>query len=517
MPYLLGIDIGTSGTKTLLVDTTGKKIASATEEYPLYTPHPQWAEQNPADWWQATVKGIQRVLAAAKINPADIAGIGLSGQMHGSVFLDADNQVIRPALLWCDQRTVEQCAWITERAGEQVVFSETLNPVLTGFTAPKIVWLQQKEPQAWARVKKILLPKDYIRFMLTGEFATEVSDASGTALLNVPKRQWSEAMMAACNVTADMLPKVYESPEVSGRISAQVSSQTGLTDGTPVVGGGGDQAAGAVGNGIVEEGIASCSIGTSGVLFAHMEKPYTDKLLRTHTFCAAVPGEWHVMGVQLSSGGSLRWYRDTFANSEAGVAKIMGVDTYDVLKFEGITAPAGCEGLIFLPYLTGERCPYPDPYARGVFFGLTLRHTKAHMVRSVMEGVAYGLRDSLEIFREMGVNPTQIRLSGGGAKSDFWRQIQADIYGSECVTINIDEGPAFGVALLAGVGTGIYPSVQSACAQTISVVQRTEPLACNVPVYNRYYPIFRKLYVDLKDDFKLVADAYAAPAACSGE
>jgi xylulokinase len=508
MPYLLGVDIGTSGTKTLLVDTAGRKIASATEEYPLYTPHPLWAEQQPADWWQATVKGIQRVLAEAKIDAGDIAGIGLSGQMHGSVFLDAEGQVIRPAILWCDQRTVEQCAWITARAGKAVVESETLNPVLTGFTAPKIVWLQQKEPAAWARVQKILLPKDYIRFMLTGEFATEVSDASGTALLNVTTRQWSPAMLDACGVSASMLPEVYESPEVSGRITEAVAALTGLKAGTPVVGGGGDQAAGAVGNGIVEEGIASCSVGTSGVLFAHMRKPNTDTLLRTHTFCAAVPGEWHVMGVQLSSGGSLRWYRDTFANSEAGVARIMGIDPYEILTQEAATAPAGSEGLLFLPYLTGERCPYPDSYARGAFVGLTLRHNKAFMVRAVLEGVSYGLRDSLEIFREMGVEPTQIRLSGGGARSAVWRQIQADIYGRECVLINIDEGPAFGVALLAGVGTGVYPSVQSACAQTISVVTRVEPDAGAGAVYNRYYPIFRKLYADLKDDFAALAQAY---------
>ena len=513
MPYLLGIDIGTSGTKTLLVDQTGKKVASATVEYPLYTPHPLWAEQHPADWWQATVRGVQHVLAEAKINPADIAGIGLSGQMHGSVFLDEHNEVIRPAILWCDQRTVEQCAWITEKAGKSVVESETLNPVLTGFTAPKIVWLQQKEPEAWARVKKILLPKDYIRLLLTGEFATEVSDASGTALLNVANRVWSAPMLAACNVTEDMLPKVYESPEISGRINARAAGLTGLKEGTPVVGGGGDQAAGAVGNGIVEEGIASCSVGTSGVLFAHMKKPYTDNLLRTHTFCAAVPGEWHVMGVQLSSGGSLRWYRDMIAHTEMDVARTLGVDPYSIITREAAAAPAGSEGLIFLPYLTGERCPYPDPYARGVFFGLTLRHNKAFMARAVLEGVAYGLRDSLEIFREMGVQTTQIRLSGGGARSEVWRQIQADIFNRECVTINMDEGPAFGVALLAGVGTGLFPTVQAACAQTIAVTHRIAPVADDAAVYARYYPIFVKLYADLKDDFAAVAKAYEAVSA----
>ena len=510
MPYLLGIDIGTSGTKTLLVDDAGRKIASATEEYPLSTPQPLWAEHSPADWWHATVHGIQRVLAAAKINPGEIAGIGLSGQMHGSVFLDAENQVIRPAILWCDQRTTKQCAWITDRAGADTVYRETLNPVLTGFTAPKIVWLQQREPANWARVKKVLLPKDYVRFMLTGEFATEVSDASGTSLLNVPGRRWSEAMIDACGMTMDMLPAVYESPEVSGRITEQIAGLTGLRTGTPVVGGGGDQAAGAVGNGIVEEGIASCSVGTSGVLFAHMRKAYTDSLLRTHTFCAAVPGEWHVMGVQLSSGGSLRWYRDTFAAEEINAAKLLNTDPYDLLTKAAAEAPAGCEGLLFLPYLTGERCPYPDPFARGVFFGLTLRHTRAHMVRSVLEGVAYGLRDSLEIFQAMGVNPTQIRLSGGGARSEVWRHIQADIFNRECVTINIDEGPAFGVALLAGVGTGIYPSVQSACAQTISVVNRTEPDSGNAAVYERFYPIYRRLYANLKDEFSAVAQAAEA-------
>ncbi|MHB9024119.1 MAG: xylulokinase [Armatimonadota bacterium] len=512
MPYLLGIDIGTSGTKTLLIDVSGRIIASATYEYPLSTPHPLWAEQHPDDWWKATVLGIKEVLRESGIDAGEIAGVGLSGQMHGSVFLDSNNLIIRPAILWCDQRTAEQCAWITERAGRETVVAETLNPVLTGFTAPKIVWLQQKEPQAWAQVEKILLPKDYIRFRLTEEYATEVSDASGTSLLNVTKRAWSEPMMAACNVTESMLPKVFESPEVSGKICAHAASLTGLKEGTPVVGGGGDQAAGAVGNGIVEEGIASCSVGTSGVLFAHMRQPHTDKYLRTHTFCAAVPGEWHVMGVQLSSGGSLRWYRDAIADCEVGVARAVGIDPYEILMQEAATAPAGCEGLIFLPYLTGERTPYPDPYARGVFFGLTLRHTKADMVRSVLEGVSYGLRDSLEIFHEMGVNPSQIRLSGGGARSKLWRQIQADIYGRECVTINVEEGPAFGVALLAGVGTGLYPSVQDACSQTIQVADRTVPIAEHSAAYARYYPIYRSLYASLKDEFLAVAKAHEALA-----
>ena len=505
MAYLLGIDIGTSGTKVLLVNDEGKKITSVTEEYPLLTPAPLWAEQEPAEWWKATVNGIKRVLEIAKINSEDIAGIGLSGQMHGSVFLDDSCDVIRPAILWCDQRTVKQCADITTRAGKSVVESETLNPVLTGFTAPKIVWLQQEEPAAWNRVKKILLPKDYIRYKLTGEFATEVSDASGTSLLNITERKWSSAMIDACDVKIDMLPQVFESYEISGRISTEVAKLTGLAPGTPVVGGGGDQAAGAVGNGIVTEGIASCSVGTSGVLFAHMKKAYTDLQMRTHSFCAAVPGEYHVMGVQLSSGGSLRWFRDTLADVEVATAKQISADPYELITRAANNVAAGCEGLIFLPYLTGERCPYPDPYARGVFFGLTLRSNRASMARAVLEGVSFGLRDSLEIFRGIGVNPTEIRLSGGGAKSTLWRQIQADIFNSNCVTINIDEGPAFGVALLAGVGAGIYPTVQEACARTIKVTDSTPPKVENVEVYDKTYPIYRNLYAHLKDDFTAVS------------
>ncbi|MEI6521088.1 MAG: xylulokinase [bacterium] len=505
MAYLLGIDIGTSGTKVLLVDDSGRKIASVTEEYPLLTPFPLWAEQDPGEWWRATVNGIRRILDTSKIDSSEIAGIGLSGQMHGSVFLDDACEVIRPAILWCDQRTVKQCADITTRATNAVVESETLNPVLTGFTAPKIVWLQQQEPAAWNRVKKILLPKDYIRFKLTGEFATEVSDASGTALLNVPERKWSSAMMEACDVSTDMLPQVFESYEISGRVSKEVAALTGLAPHTPVVGGGGDQAAGAVGNGIVMEGIASCSVGTSGVLFAHMKNAYTDQQMRTHTFCAAVPGEYHVMGVQLSSGGSLRWFRDTLCDVEVAASKQVGTDPYELITRAAANVPAGSEGLLFLPYLTGERCPYPDPYARGVFFGLTLRSNRAFMARAVLEGVSFGLRDSLEIFRGIGVHPTEIRLSGGGAKSPLWRQIQADIFNSNCVTINIDEGPAFGVALLAGVGAGIYPSVQEACARTIKVIDKTPPIQANTEIYNKYYPIYRNLYAHLKDDFAAVS------------
>ncbi|NIM05432.1 MAG: xylulokinase [Armatimonadetes bacterium] len=505
MNYLMGLDVGTTGTKVLITDVEGNIIASVVEEYPLHTPKPGWAEQDPADWWKATVQGIRRAIAEAKINPADIKGLGLSGQMHGSVFLDSSWQVVRPAILWCDQRTAEQCRWITERVGEKVVVEETLNPVLTGFTAPKIAWLQQKEPENWKKTKKVLLPKDYIRFLLTGEFATEVSDASGMSLLNVPKRKWSAPMLAGLDLTEDMLAKVYESWEPSAKINKEAAEATGLKEGTPVVGGGGDQAAGAVGNGIVEPGVLSVSTGTSGVIFAYMDKPAVDPQLRTHTFCHAVPDKWHVMGVMLSAGGSLRWYRDAFAGEEKAAATKRGVDPYEIITEECEKVPVGSEGLVFLPYLTGERTPYPDPHARGAFVGLHLRHTKPHIARAVMEGVSYGLRDSLEILRAMEVPISQVRASGGGARSALWRQIQADVFGCELVTINVDEGPAFGVALLAGVGAGIYSSVPEACKATIRVVSSTSPNAKNAETYAALYEVYRSLYPALKPGFEKLA------------
>jgi len=507
MDYLLGIDIGTSGAKALLINASrgGEVVASATKTYPLYTPKPLWAEQEPEDWWQATIAAVGDILEASGINPGDIKGIGLSGQMHGSVFLDGDNQVLRPAILWCDQRTGAECEWIMDTVGREKTIELISNPVLTGFTAGKIIWLRNNEPKVYERVRKVLLPKDYIRLKLTGEFATEVSDASGTALFNVTKREWAWEMLDRIGVPRDWMPKAYESPEVSGRITQDASTITGLKQGTPVVGGGGDQAAGAVGNGIVEPGIISSTVGTSGVVFAFADKPVVDPKLRVHTFCHAVPGKWHVMGVMLSAGGSLRWYRDTFADCEASVAKALGYDTYDLMSHEALKAPAGCEGLVFLPYLTGERTPYPDPNARGAFVGITLRSDRAHFVRSVMEGVAYGLRDSFDILDEMNIPITQVRASGGGAKSAVWLQMQADVIGHDHVTINIDEGPALGVALLAGVGAGIYKSVEDACRSVIKVTNTTTVDPANKDVYDRFYPLYRSLYGSLKGDFETVS------------
>ncbi len=505
MAYLLGIDIGTSGTKTILIDETGRVLARATREYPLSTPRPLWSEQNPSDWAEATFATIRAVLNLSQIDPKEVKGVGLSGQMHGAVFLDENHQVLRPAILWNDQRTQAECDWIMETIGREKVVELISNPVLTGFTAGKIVWLRNNEPETFAKVRKVLLPKDYIRLLLTGEFATEVSDASGTALFNVRKRDWAEEMLDGCGIPRDWMPKSYESPEVSGRVTEAASGKSGLPAGTPVVGGGGDQAAGAVGNGIVETGIVSSTVGTSGVVFAFADQPIVDPGLRLHTFCHAVPGKWHLMGVMLSAGGSLQWYRDAFCQPEKTVAAALGRDPYELITAEADAVPVGAEGLMFLPYLTGERTPYPDPHARGVFFGITRRSDRAHFARAILEGVALGLRDSFEIMREMKLPITQVRASGGGARSAVWRQIQADVTGFPHVTINVDEGPALGVALLAGVGAGVYPSVEAACKAVIKVEKQTDPCTINHAAYDRFYAVYRALYAQLKGQFSEIA------------
>ncbi|MFY7953850.1 MAG: xylulokinase [Armatimonadaceae bacterium] len=502
MGLFLGIDTGTSGTKAILVDSDGQLKASATVEYPLSTPHPQWAEQDPeAHWWPAAVDAIRAVLSQANASGNDVQGIGLTGQMHGAVFLDKSHRVLRPAMLWCDARTGDQCDEITSLAGGTQGLHRILGqPVLTSYTAPKILWVRQHEPDTYARIAKVLLPKDWIRFQLTGAFAAEVSDASGTSLLDVRTRQWSGEMLDKLAIPREWLADVHESTEITATVSAEAAELTGLRAGTPVVGGGGDQAAGAVGSGIVSPGQVSSSLGTSGVVFAYADSAAIDPQMRIQTYCHAVPGAWHLMGCVISAGGSLRWWRDTFHP---------GAD-YDTLVGEAAGAAPGCEGLLFLPYLIGERTPHPDPDARGVFFGATLRSDRASFTRAVLEGVAYAMNDSFTLLREAGVPVSEVRASGGGARSDFWLQMMADVCGAPHVRLRVDEGPALGAAILAAVGTGAYGSVPEACAQIVATTPGAAPGA-DAQEYNRWYPVYRSLYPALKDIFRETARRAANP------
>ncbi len=506
MPYLLGIDIGTSGTKTLVCDEQGSVIATAMAEHTSSSPKRGWSEQDPREWWAATIKATQAVLKKSKLKAVDIGAIGLSGQMHGSVFLGDGDKPLRPAILWNDQRTALQCEEIESKAGGRAALIELVaNPALTGFTAPKILWVRQNEPKIYERTRHILLPKDYIRYCMTGEYATEVSDASGTLLLDVVNRKWSDKLLGLLNIDKALLPGLHESHEVTGTLSTQAARSLGLAAGTPVVGGAGDQAAGAVGNGIVSPGIVSATLGTSGVIFAHSEKPTLDPLGRVHTMCHAVRGKWCVFGCMLSAGGSFQWYRNTNGAMEIDAARKLKADPYELLVAEAASAPLGSEGLFFLPYLTGERCPHPDPVARGGWIGLTNRTTRPMMIRSLIEGVTYGMRDMLEIMRQMNIAVKEVRGSGGGARSEFWRSMQADVYQAPLVITNAAEGPAYGVALLAGVGTGVWSSVEQACGASIRSIGKTAPNKKRAGEYDRHYRIYDKLYGDLKARFAEIA------------
>lgn len=503
MSIVLGLDVGTSGTKAIAMDASGKLLASALVEYPLYSPKPNWAEQDPADWKRAAFEALSELAGA--IDAGEVKGLGLTGQMHGSVFLDGDNKVLRPALLWCDQRTAPQCEAITEKVGEAKLIEMVSNPALTGFTAPKILWLRDNEPDLYDKVRKVLLPKDYVRLELTGEFATDVADASGTLLFDVKNRAWHTELMSILGIDPDFMPPAYEGPEVTGTLSADAASKTGLPAGIPVVAGGGDQAAGGVGCGIVRKGVLSSSLGTSGVVFAFAEDVSTDAQGRVHTFCHSVPGKWHVMGVMLSAGGSLQWFRNTLCQNEQAVAAETGCDPYEYITAAAAQVPVGSEGLVFLPYLTGERTPHKDPYAKGAFVGLSLRHTKAYLARAVMEGVAFGMRDSLEIIREMGVDVDEVRASGGGARSALWRQILADTGRAPMVTINVDEGPSYGAAILASVAAGIYGTVEEACDAIIGEVDRLEPDLETAAEYDKWFAEYRAAYQALAPGFRRVA------------
>jgi xylulokinase len=506
MSAFLGIDIGTSGTKTLAIDAKGKILADALETYPCYVPKPLWSEQDPEDWWQATIRSVRKVLKLARLKPGEVKGIGLSGQMHGSVFLDSQDRVIRRAILWNDQRTAAECREMEERVGgRRELIKLVANPALTGFTAPKILWLRNNEPRNFQKTCKILLPKDEIRRRMTGQYATEVSDASGMLLLDVARRNWSKKLLSALELDIDLFATCYESEDVTGTLTSAAAKALGLTTECIVVGGAGDCAAGAVGNGIVTGGLMSTSLGTSGVMFVHSDQVKIDPEGRVHTFCHAVRGKWHMMGVNLSAGGSLQWFRNELCQADWAKAKRAKQEIYDLLIREAKPVPAGSQGLFFLPYLSGERTPHADPDARGCFVGLTLAHTRGHMIRAIMEGVTYAMRDSLAIFEGLGVPIRQIRASGGGARSPLWRQIQADMFGRKVVTINTEEGPAYGVALLAAVGGGEFKDIREACAATIRVVQQTSPSRSAKKDYDRAFPVYQQLYRALKDDFKSIA------------
>ena len=503
MKYLLGIDIGTSGTKTVIFDQECKVIATASQEYPMSQPYNGWAEQDPQDWWDAVCATCRSVLDKSGILPGEINGIGLSGQMHGLVMMDADNRVLRPSIIWCDQRTHKECDEITRRVGAERLIEITANPALTGFTASKILWVRNNEPEIYEKCRHILLPKDYIRFCLTGEYATEVSDASGMQLLNIGERRWSGEVLEALDIDEKLLGKVYESIEISGFISHAASEKTGLEPGTPVVGGAGDNAAAAVGTGVVTDGKAFTTIGTSGVIFAHTSKLMIDPKGRVHTFCCAVPGAWHVMGVTQAAGLSLEWFKKEFCAQESLDARERHVSPYLIMDEEAAGINPGCDDLIYLPYLMGERTPHLDPDCRGVFFGLSAMHTRAHLIRAVMEGVAYSLKDCAAVLTEMGVAFKEMLACGGGGKSLLWRQMLSDLYDCPVVTLAADEGPALGVAILAGVGTGLFPSVENACERIIIRNKSISPNKENQKKIEKNYMIFKTLYVRLKDTFKL--------------
>ena len=492
MTYTIGIDSSTTATKALLMADDGTVAGVAANEYSFDTPRPLWSEQDPALWWEATTAGIRQLLATTGVDASAVSGIGLTGQMHGLVLLDEQGEVLRPSILWNDQRTGAECDEMRALLGKKELIRITGNDALPGFTAPKILWVRNNEPEIYAQVKHILLPKDYVRLKLTGGYAMDKAGGAGTQLFDIAQRDWSPLVLEALEINPAWLPPTFEGTAVTGTLTSQAAAATGLKAGIPVFGGGGDQAAAAVGTGAVIEGIVSLSLGTSGVIFAAAGQPIIEPDGRLHAFCHALPGMWHLMGVMLSAAGSLRWYRDTLAPHLS----------FDELLAPAQDIPAGSEGLLFLPYLTGERTPHPDPLARGAFVGLTVRHSQAHMTRAVLEGVAFGLRDSFELMGKAGLaGVEQVRITGGGARSPLWRQILADVFGVELVTVNAEEGAAYGAALLAAVGSGIWPDVPTASRQVTRVTGSTKPNSEQTAVYDQQYAAYRDLYPALQETF----------------
>jgi len=490
--HFLGIDTSTTSSKALLIDEKGEVIAVASSPHTLQTPKPLWSEQDPREWWEAVAASIKSVLEKAGVGGEGVGAVGLTGQMHGLVLLDEAGNVLRPAILWNDQRTQSQCDQIHEIVGKEKFIQITGNVALTGFTAPKILWVKENEPDVFAKANHVLLPKDYVRYRLTGGYAMDKADSAGTVLFNLKARDWSDEVLSALDIPRAWMPKTFEGTEFTGQVNEEAAALTGLKVGTPVAAGGGDQAAGAVGVGAVEPGIVGLTVGTSGVVFATTPSALIEPEGRLHAFCHAVPDMWHFMGVMLSAAGSLQWYRDTLAPNES----------FDDLLNEAETIPAGSEGLQFLPYLSGERTPHPDPLARGGFIGLTLRHSRAHMTRAVLEGVAFGLKDSFTLIQNAGLGKiTQVRASGGGTKSALWRQIMASVLNAELVTVNTTEGGAFGAALLAGVGAGRWGSVADACGSCIKIMGSTQPDLADVNVYQESYAVYQELYPSLANEF----------------
>ncbi len=491
MSYFIGIDTSTTATKALLIDPKGAVISVASNSYDYQTPHPLWSEQSPDLWSKGTFASIAQVVQQTGVDPQQVKGIGLTGQMHGLVLLDKNNQVLRPSILWNDQRTTAECDEIRQLFGKSQLISVTGNDALTGFTASKIMWVKHHEPDIYHQIAKILLPKDYVRFCLTGELTLDRAGGAGTQLFDLKARSWSADLINTLGIDPQWLPPTVEGTEATGGLTAEAAAKTGLLPNTTVYAGGGDQAASAVGTGAIAEGVVSLSLGTSGVIFATTDHPLIEPDGKLHAFCHAIPDKWHLMGVMLSAAGSLRWHHDTHAPDS----------DYDTFTRSCADIPAGSGGLIFLPYLTGERTPHPDPLARGAFIGLTVQHTQAHMTRAVMEGVAFGFRDIFELMQGMGLsNIRQVRVSGGGSKSPLWRQILADVLNTEIVTVNTAEGAAFGAALLAAIGHGHFSDPATAVEQTIQITGRTKP-STNATIYSNIYTIYRDLYPRLKTSF----------------
>ena len=506
MPNYLGIDVGTSGTKAVVMTGKGRVVATATAEHPIFAPKPGWSEQRPEDWWDSTCRATRAVIKKAKVKAASIKGIGFSGQMHGLVITDAAGKPLRPSLIWNDQRTGPEAAQIEKKVGGRKELIKLVgNAAQTSFTLTKLMWVRNHEPRIYDRIKHFLLPKDYVRLCMTGEYVGDVSDMSGTLMLNQRTRKWSKEIISKFQIDADILPPVVESHEVTGKLTKAAAAKMGLAEGTAVVAGGGDQPVGAVGNGVVADGLTSATMGTSGVVFTHSKKYTTDPQSRVGTFCSSVDGEYCLFGCVLAAGGSFQWFRNELGDAEIAAAKRQRIDPYELLTAQAAKAPAGCEGLFWLPYLTGERTPHGDPNAKACWIGIHSRTTRSELVRSVLEGATFGMNDAVQLLKGRGLNIRQIRLSGGGARSQFWRQLQADIYGTTCATINAEEGPAYGAALLAATGVGEFSNIKQACKAAIKVTRTIKPTASGKRLYKKLYDQYVRLYPALADEFQMIA------------